>query len=139
MTATFMERHDVSRPAMPARLTASGMALIALVGLIHLVEAPEYWGEVHYVGALFGLTAAGCAMAAIGILRGERWGWLLGLSIAVANAAGYVLSRTVGISQFRENAWDKFFESVGLISFVIELLFIALAMRTLSHPRASRL
>lgn len=136
-TLTMDERHN-RELNMPTRATAIGLVLIALTGLIHLVEAPEYWGEVRYVGALFGLTAAGAVLAAVGIMRGERWGWLLGSLIAVSNAVGYVASRTIGIPRFRENSWDTFLEPIGIASLVVELLFIILAVQALSYLRATR-
>jgi len=124
----------------PARLpgprnltTLAGVGLIAAIGVIHLVEAPEYWGEVHYIGALFVVTAIGAILAAVAIARGDRWGWALGLAIAVGDGAGYVLSRTVGIPRFRENSWETFLEPVGLASLAVEALFVILAVRLMTR------
>jgi hypothetical protein len=35
-----------------------GLGLILATGLLHLVEAPEYYGEVKYIGALFVASGA---------------------------------------------------------------------------------
>jgi hypothetical protein len=68
-----------------------GVGLILATGLLHLVEAPEYYGEVMYIGVLFVASMIGAAVAAYGIWRDERWGWLLGF--AVAGAATFALLR----------------------------------------------
>lgn len=117
--------------SVPIPKLGFGLLLIALTGLIHLIDAQEYWNEVHYIGVLFVVTAVGTAVAAYGIARGQRWGWQLGLVIAVSNAVGYVLSRTVGIPQFRENSWSTFLEPMGLASLAVEIFFTALAVHVL--------
>lgn len=123
--------------AVPMAETWIGVALIAIAGLIHLVEAPEYWGEVRYIGAMFVVGAMVTFASAFGILRGERWGWQLGLVAAGGMAVAYVMSRTVGIPQFREASLDKFLEPFGLGSLVVEVLFVLLAFRVLSRPSAT--
>ena len=65
------------------------------------------------------------------MLRNARWGWMLGSTIAAANALGYILSRTAGIPQFREASLAKFLEPVGLASLLVEVLFLVLALRVL--------
>jgi hypothetical protein len=102
-----------------------GVALILLVGLIHLVETPEYFGITLYLGALFAANVAGSVVAAVGIYRGSRnWGWLLGAVISGAALVAYLLSRTFGLPGFAEGAgaWD---EPLGTVSMIVEALFIA--------------
>jgi hypothetical protein len=105
-----------------------GLGLILATGLLHLVEAPEYYGEVKYVGALFVASMVGAAVAAYGIWRDERWGWLLGLAVAGGSFAGYVLSRTVGLPSFREASWSQALEPMGVLSLIVEGLFVGLSL-----------
>jgi hypothetical protein len=112
--------------------TWAGIGLIAGSGLIHLVETPEYLGEVRYIGVLFALSVVGAIVAAIGIFRGERWGWGLGALVVGASIAGYLLSRTVGLPGFRENSWEEFAEPLGLLSLAVEGLFLVVAANVLT-------
>ena len=70
-----------------------GIGLIGASGLIHLIEGPEYLQEVRYIGLLFVASVVGALLAAFGIARGERWGWMLGVLVAGGSIAGYLLSR----------------------------------------------
>jgi len=97
------------------------------------VEAPEYYGEVKYIGAVFVGSMVGAAVAAYGIWRDERWGWLLGLAVAVGSFAGYVLSRTVGLPSFRETSWSQVLEPMGVLSLMDEGLFVGLALPVVSR------
>jgi hypothetical protein len=101
--------------------------------VIHLVETPEYLQEMRYIGILFALSVVGALLAAIGIFRDERWGWSLGLLIAGGSLVAYLLSRTIGLPGFRENSWEEFAEPLGLLSLVVEGLFVAVAVNVLSR------
>jgi hypothetical protein len=108
----------------------AGATLAALTGLLHLVEAPEYFGEVRYIGALFVVNALGGLVAAYGIWRGSRLGWLLGLAVAGGALAAYILSRTVGLPDFREASLAEAFEPMGVLCALVETAFIAVFLRT---------
>lgn len=107
-----------------SKIEIAGLVTIALTGLLHLVEMPEYFGEQRYVGVLFGLSVAGAVAAMIGIMRREAWGWSLGTLVAIGCIAGYLLSRTVGLPSFRENSWSAFLEPMGLLSLAVEFAFL---------------
>ncbi|AHY48185.1 Hypothetical Protein RradSPS_2902 (plasmid) [Rubrobacter radiotolerans] len=103
----------------------TAVALIALTGLIHLVEAPEYFAE-H--GAFWGLSflanAGGAAVAAYGISRGAKvWGWALGALVAGGAIAAYLISRTVGLPGLPVG---ELFEATGIASLLIEAAFLVL-------------
>jgi hypothetical protein len=108
-----------------------GIGLIAASGIIHLVETPEYLEEVRYIGILFAVSVVGALVAAVGIGRGERWGWVLGAVVAGGSIVAYLLSRTVGLPGFRENSWEEFAEPLGLLSLLVEGLFIVVAAMVL--------
>ena len=52
--------------------------MIVLVGLIHVVDAPDSFSEAAYKGLLFAAIGLGAVLAALGIYGGRRWGWNLG-------------------------------------------------------------
>ena len=85
-----------------------------------------------YIGVLFALSVVGALLAAFGIYRGERWGWVLGVLVAGGSLIGYLLSRTIGLPLFRENTWEAFAEPVGLLSLLVESLFLVEAATVLS-------
>jgi hypothetical protein len=112
-------------------------AAIAGVGLIHLVLAPEYFGEQAYVGVLFLGGAAACGYVAARLWRGidTPVDWLLGAATSAGMFAGFVLSRTVGLPGFHESEW----ELSGVVSMLLEAGFVGAAVAALrsvgEHPR----
>jgi uncharacterized membrane protein YfcA len=86
-----------SRTIFQGRFAWAGAALIAAVGLIHLIGAPEELEEVTYLGLLFLANFGGAVVAAISIVRNHRWGWGLGALVAGGAFAGYVISCTIGL------------------------------------------
>jgi hypothetical protein len=110
----------------PRLVTATGVGLILLVGLIHLLEASEHFEAAVYVGVLFLANFVGSVVAAIGIFRGARgWGWLLGASISCIALLAYLVSRALGLPGRGEyvGAWS---DPVGSTSVLIEVLFVGL-------------
>jgi peptidoglycan/LPS O-acetylase OafA/YrhL len=115
--------------AMPSRpLALAGIVLIVIVGVIHLVEAPEYLEEETYIGVLFILNAIGAGLSAAGIRRGLRAGWLLGVVVAAGAFIAFILSRTTGLPSFKEEDW----EGLGIVTLVLEAAFCAVAARALA-------
>lgn len=99
-------------------------AALAAIGGIHLVLAPEYFGEKAYIGVLFvagGLAAVAAALALWRTDHAPSWG--VGSLIAAGMGLGFVLSRTVGLPGFHESEW----ELSGVVSLVLEAGFIAAA------------
>jgi hypothetical protein len=116
---------STSRIISPDKLTWAGTSLIAVVGLIHLLEAPEELEEVTYLGLLFLANFGGAVVAAIGIFRNYRWGWGLGTLVAGGAFAGYVISRTLGLPAMPVEDW---LEPLGLLSLLVEALFVGLCL-----------
>jgi hypothetical protein len=97
-------------------------ALLAATGALHLVLAPEYLQEQAYIGALFILGGlASLAVAARLWTRDDRLAWGLGAAIAAGMAAGFILSRSVGLPGFHESDW----ELSGILSVLLEAGFIS--------------
>ena len=127
---------------VPRNIMWAGIVLIALIGLIHLVEAPEYFEVATYVGVLFLANAAGAALSGYGIYRGGGWGWALGALMAVGAFVAYIVSRAVGLPGAPGLAQEEFFEPLGVVSLLLEGLFLALyatwASRPTQVPRTAR-
>jgi hypothetical protein len=104
----------------PIRLLAAG--LLATTGVVHLVLAPEYYGEKAYIGVLFVLGGlASLAVAARLWSTGDGVAWALGAATAAGMAVAFVASRAVGLPGFHPTDW----EASGILSVLIELGFLA--------------
>jgi hypothetical protein len=107
---------------------------LGIVGLIHLILAPEYFSEQAYIGVLFVLGAIALGAFALRLWRGDDvHAWLLGALTMAGMGVGFVLSRTVGLPGFHESEW----ELSGLICLVLEAGFVVAAARALA-PGADR-
>ena len=121
---------------VPAGLVGAGISLIVVVGLIHLINSPEDLEEGSYTGLLYLANFFGSLAAAVGIYRGKRWGWALGLLVAGGAFAAYVISRTVGLPGLPvETEW---LEPLGVLSLLVEALFVGVFLAILARPKASQ-
>ncbi len=100
------------------------VAVILVIGVLHLYMAPQEYGETPYMGILFGINFVAALIAAVGIYRHETWGWLLGVGIAAGSLVGYLLSRTVGLPGMEIEEW---LQPLGIFSLLVEGGFILLA------------
>ncbi len=106
----------------------TGAGLILLVGLIHLVDAPDSMTESTMKGLSFYANFAGAGIAAVGVWGDKTWGWALGTLVAAGAFVGYVISRTVGIFGIPPDVW---LEPLGTASLIVEIVFVALSLRVL--------
>jgi hypothetical protein len=112
-------------------ITVERVGAVAMAGVaaIHLVLAPEYLSEEPYIGALFLLGAVAGAVIAWRLWRSaDTTSWAAGAFIAAGMAAGFVLSRTVGLPGFHESEW----EASGILSLLLEGTFLAAAVGALT-------
>ena len=110
-------------------------AAIAVVGLIHLVQAPEYLDEQTYIGVLFIAGGVGALLVAIRLwLTQDRAAGTLGSVIAVGMFVGFILSRTVGLPGFKEEEW----EPSGIASLILEAGFLGLWLASLRATVSQR-
>jgi hypothetical protein len=100
----------------------TGIVLIVIVGLIHVIDAPDSFRDAVYKGWLFYANGAGAMLAAHGIYGRKGWGWWLGLMVSAGAFMGYVASRTVGLPLIpaEPGAW---LEPLGVASLIAEALF----------------
>jgi uncharacterized membrane protein YfcA len=115
-----------------AGLVGAGISLIVVVGLIHLIDAPEDLEEGSYLGFLFLANFLGALAAAAGIYRGNRWGWALGLFVAGGAFVGYVVSRTAGLPGL--GVEEEWLEPLGVLSLIVEALFVGVLLTILVRP-----
>ena len=120
---------------VPAGLVGAGIALILVVGLIHLINSPEDLEEGSYTGVLYLANFLGALVAAVGIYRGKRWGWVLGLLIAGGAFVAYVISRTAGLPGL--GVEEEWIEPLGVLSLVVEALFVGVFLAILARPERS--
>ena len=104
------------------KTTLWGTALIALIGLIHLLVVPEYFEFATYLGLLFILNALGSFASAVGIYLRKWWGWTLGVVMAGGAFFMYIESRTIGLPMLNEGWLDP----PGVLSLVVEAIFVVL-------------
>lgn len=115
-------------------LLTAGVILILAVGAIHAFETPDHLEEQTYVGVLFVLNAVGALVAAIGMLRGSRSAWTLGVLVAAGAFLAFVLSRTTGLPGYHETEW----EPLGILSLIVEAGYVLVAARALAAPARTR-
>ena len=108
-----------TRSWSPINLMGAGLILAS--GLIHLLLTREHFEEATYLGWLFVADFAGAAVAAFGIYRGHRWGWVLGAMIALGAFASYLVDGTVGLPGVEGH---HLLEPVGIVCKVVEILFL---------------
>ncbi len=102
----------------------SGVVLILITGLMHVIDAQDSFNDAVYKGWLFYANGVVSLIAAYGIYRKHRWGWNLGLMVAVGSFGGYTASRTVGLP-FIPAVPGASLEPLGIGSLIAEGLFVA--------------
>ena len=115
------------------KLRVAGVALISLVGLIHLLVTPEYFGFAAYLGLLIFANFVGSMVSAVGIYQGRVWGWMLGAVMAGGAFLAYIESRTLGLPGLP--SWEPFTEPPGLLSLLLEAAFVGLVAYVLGRKR----
>ena len=100
---------------------------IALVGVIHLVLAPEQLKTETYVGVLFIVGGLAALYVAVRLwMAPDRRAWTLGAAVAACMFVGFILSRTTGLPGFKEPEW----ELSGIVSLILEAGFIGAFLAT---------
>ncbi|MBV9455494.1 MAG: hypothetical protein JOZ19_15480 [Rubrobacter sp.] len=115
----------------------AGIVLIALVGLIHLFLASEYFEYASYLGLLFVANVVGAIASAVGIYRGSSWGWILGVFVAGGAFGMYVISRAFGLPGLPQSE-REWFDPPGVFSLIVEALFVVLYIWRATQATADR-
>ena len=104
-----------------AQIRRLAAALLAATGALHLVLAPEYLQEKAYIGVLFILGGLASLVVAFRLwTHNDRQAWALGALTAAGMAAGFILSRSIGLPGFYESDW----ELSGIVSVLLETGFL---------------
>ena len=130
----FTKRGKTSNMRRQRILRLAAIVLIVVVGLTHLIGAPQHYRVAPYIGVGFVANFIGALVAAVGIYREVMWGWLLGALVAGGALIMYVVSRSVGLPGF-EHAVGRWSGPLGILSLVVEALFIAIFLLWLSARR----
>lgn len=118
---------------------AVGAVGLCAIALIHLLDLPDKFEEVPYLGVLYvGLIVASLAAAALLLRAHSRTGWVAAGALSAATVAGFVLTRTTGLPGATEDR-GNWGEPLGLASLFVEAAVIALAGYALrSRPAVDR-
>jgi hypothetical protein len=135
MSETLIRRCTTSTITVPRALKLVAILLVVAVGLTHLVGASPHYRFAPYIGVGFVVNFLGALVAAVGIYRNALWGWLLGALVAGGALMLYVVSRTVGLPGY-EHAVGRWFGPLAIISFIVEVVFVALFVVAVSRRRS---
>ncbi len=109
-----------------------GIVLIILVGLLNF-HIPHFFLEsrtnfdlaTYVLELVLLINVLGALIAAVGVFRNARWGWLLGIVIACLSFLLYLAQETVGLPGLPRN-W---LEPSRILSLIVEIIFVILAVR----------
>jgi hypothetical protein len=126
----------------PLTTSARGAAVIAVVlclvvAVIHVLDQGGLaLADPTYVGIGYWLLEVVAVVAAV-LLAGRPsvLAWVLALLVGACPFIGYVLSRTTGLPDYRDDV-GNWGEPLGVISLVFEAALVALAAAMLSRRRS---
>jgi len=129
----------------PLRLVARDLAMraagavgLAGIALIHLLDSIGKYHETRYVFWLYvALMVGSVVTAAVVLTRGNRLAWSAACGLAVGAIAGYVLSRTTGLPNAKDDI-GNWTEPLGLASLFVEGCVVALSVYALGVSRSVR-
>lgn len=112
-----------------ARTAAIG-ALIA-IALIHVLQLPDAFAEIGYLGALFIAAVAAClVLAAVMTRTSDDRAWAAAGGLAGLILLCYVISRSIGLPGFTGDV-GEWAEAPGLASMVAEGLLVCVSAAVL--------
>ena len=128
LTDTAVERHVVRRG-----IAAVGLVSIALV---HLLDVPDKFDELPYVGVLFvGLIITSLRLAEGMIRTDDMRVWLVAGVVSAATIVGYAISRTSGLPGDEGDDIGNWTEPLGLASLLVEGIVVLLVLGRLADRR----
>jgi hypothetical protein len=116
-----------------ARTVAIG-ALVA-IALIHVLQLPDAFAAIGYLGALFIAAVSGCLVLAAALTRtSDDRVWAAAGGLAALILLCYVISRSIGLPGFTDDT-GEWAEAPGLASMVVEglLVFVSAAVLMTRH------
>jgi len=123
-----------------ARVRTLGIVLIVVIGLLNFhiphffLESASTLGAPSILLELILLANVTVALiAAVGILRDQRWGWLLGMLVVGIAVVLYATQETVGLPGLPQN-WRV---PSRIVAVLVEAFFVILAWRQLRRSAAA--
>jgi hypothetical protein len=133
-------------PEVAARdILARGLAIVGLLGiaLIHVLDAIPTFSELPYKGWLYvSLIVGSLVVAALLVRGGSPRVWRATAGLALAAAAAFVYSRTVGLPGAADDV-GNWAEPIGVAALFVEAAVFAIAAYALvsvgsGHARHTR-
>jgi hypothetical protein len=135
-----MDQPTIASPALARDVATRATAAVGLAGiaLIHLLDSIGKYHETRYVFWLYvGLMVGSVLTAAFVLTRGSRLAWSAAAALATGAIAGYVLSRTTGLPNAKDDI-GNWTEPLGLASLFVEGCVVALSVYALRISRSTR-
>jgi hypothetical protein len=120
------------------RVTIVAALALVVSGTVHLVDAPDTFGDATYLGLSFLVQFAVTLVAATGIILGSRLALGLGALISLGSIGMYVISRTIGLPGQSGEEWLEWAGVIAMTSETIALVATVLGLRLLRATRATR-
>jgi hypothetical protein len=108
---------------------ARAAAVVALAGvaLIHVLDAPNTFPEVPYIGWLYVALITGSVLTAGALIRSsDTRAWLAAAALPLGAIVGFTLTRTVGLPGDTGDI-GNWTEPLGMASLFVEGLLVALS------------
>ncbi len=111
-----------------------GIGGLAAIIAIHTSELSSKAEETAYLGLGYLALIAGCVVALIMLALGDFRGWLLGGATAALTILGFVLTRTTGLPNAKDDI-GNWGETIGIWSLVAEGAVVLLAALAIANRR----
>ena len=130
MNSTLDTDPRTAHPAQARRLSAldiGGIAALAAIIAIHTSELSAKVEETAYLGLGYVLLIATSIVAITAIAQRDIRGWLLAGLTAAATIVGYVLTRTTGLPNARDDI-GNWSETIAIWSLIAESALVVLSL-----------
>ncbi len=137
-TSTHVDGSSTTKPLVRL-LEVAAFAGLGVTAWIHLSELSSKFREVPYLGVGYALLVVACVVAGIGVVRGDRRGWLLAAAATAATLIGFTLTRTTGLPGAMDDI-GNWSEKIAVYSLIAEGFVLAAAGFALvgGHHRSGR-
>jgi hypothetical protein len=135
MNASISTSPSVVREHVDQLIVIRASAVIGLAGiaLVHVIDTPDKFSELPYVGVMFlGLIAASLGVAALLIRKDDARAWVLAALLSAGTMLAFGLSRVIGLPGDHGSDIGNWSEPLGLVSLLIEGCVLLLAVARFS-------
>jgi hypothetical protein len=137
-TTTAVPADAVEHAIRHTTLRALGFVGMLAIALIHLLDVIGKIKETPYLGVMYiALMVASVAVALYLLHTGSTRAWAAAGLLAAATLGGFILSRTTGLPNAKDDI-GNWTEALGLASMFVEAAVIVLAGYALALGRRER-